>query len=184
MTNKLPTISLQGKQYCQVKDRVKAFNDIYSLGCIQTESRFIGDTVIFKATIYPDIQTQPSRFFTASSFGTIKATKAFEKLESTAVGRALAYLGFGIDGSIASFEEMEEFFAKQNLIEETKVETKQPNQSAKAYADDTRPWLTDEQFEAMLQTIEQGQGDLVRQKMENYKMKKQYREDLNKALNS
>ena len=49
--------------------------------------------------------------------------KQFEKLETIAVGRALALLGYSADGEIASSEEMEEFLAdkeskRQDAIDE------------------------------------------------------------------
>ena len=50
--------------------------------------------------------------------------KSFEKLESIAVGRALAFAGFSADGEIASFEEMEEYEKKPSKIEEIKNKMK------------------------------------------------------------
>ena len=111
--------------------------------------------VIFKAIIYPDIVNQATRFFTASSFGELKGLKAFEKLESVAVGRALAYLGFGIDGSIASSEEMEEFFAKQEIIES------QPTQKQEVKQSQTNKelisWLKDEKLNELIAKIDNGE---------------------------
>lgn len=58
----------------------------------------------------------------ARSSGDRKATKDFEKLESIALGRALANLGYLASGEIASSEEMEEFekFKKEQLEEASK----------------------------------------------------------------
>jgi len=50
---------------------------------------------------------------TGHALGENKGQKAFEKLETIAVGRALALLGYAVDGEIASSEEMEEFLAYQ-----------------------------------------------------------------------
>ena len=169
--NKLPTIKLQGKDYCQVKDRIFAFNETYPKGSIQTTSQFIGEIVIMKATIYPDIVTEPTRLFTASSYGQVKGIKAFEKLESVAVGRALAYLGFGIDGSIASFEEME------NFVSPEKVETPKEN--------DDVIFLTGEQYQfAKSFTTEQLEALLNRKEKngKQFKMKKEFRENLTLLL--
>ena len=47
--------------------------------------------------------------------------KDFEKLESIAVGRALAMLGYGADGEIATSEEMEEFHEYQATEREKAV---------------------------------------------------------------
>jgi len=38
-----------------------------------------------------------------------KSNKDFEKQETIAVGRALAFAGFLSDGEVASYEEMEDF---------------------------------------------------------------------------
>ena len=47
---------------------------------------------------------------------------------------------------------------------------------------DQRPWLKDEQFMAMMDAIAAGKGVVVLDKMENYKIKRDYRERLNAAL--
>lgn len=44
--------------------------------------------------------------YTGHSLGTVKAQKGLEKLETIAVGRALAFAGYLASGDIASFEEM------------------------------------------------------------------------------
>jgi hypothetical protein len=153
MNKTLSTIKLQGKDYCQVKDRIKGFNENYEKGAIQTTSQFVGDTVIFKATIYPNIVAEPTRFFTASSFGKIAGIKAFEKLESVAVGRCLAYLGFGIDGSIASYEEMQNFVENQEIAVETANITvsKPVNNQEKPKFNDNKieTWLSSEQYQEL-----------------------------------
>lgn len=112
MTEKLPTIDLKGKQYVQVKDRVSYFNETYKDGSIVTEVVHSSTGMVtFKATITPDL-AKASRFFTGHSFGTVDEVKAFEKLESVAVGRALAMMGIGIIDSIASAEETDRFNSK------------------------------------------------------------------------
>lgn len=120
MSEKLPTINLKGKEYVQVKERVIYFNENHPNGAIKTKIiESSGGVVTFKATIYPDIATK-DRFFTGHSFGTLKEVKAFEKLESVAVGRALALMGIGIIESIASADEMVRF--EQKEVERVKKE--------------------------------------------------------------
>ena len=46
-----------------------------------------------------------------------------------------------------------------------------------------QPWLSGQQFESMMIAIEKGEKDLVKERMGNYKMKKEYRDKLNEALN-
>lgn len=109
MNQKIPTIKLKGKSYVQVKDRILYFNETYPEGQITTEIITTGaNMVTFKATVRPT----PNRTFTGHSFGTIDEVKAFEKLETVAVGRALALMGIGVLESVASADEMQRFEAK------------------------------------------------------------------------
>lgn len=108
----LPTIDIKGKQYVMVKDRILAFNELYKNGCIQTElvSSVDSQTIVVKATVIPDIAT-PERKFTDYSQavigkGMINTTSAMENASTSAVGRALAYMGIGIIEGIASADEM------------------------------------------------------------------------------
>ena len=57
---------------------------------------------------------------TASADATKKGDKENEKLETVAVGRALAMLGYLASGEVASSEEMEQFeeFKSQKILEE------------------------------------------------------------------
>lgn len=111
------TIKLQNKDYAQVADRVAEFNRIHSNGSITTTYEFKDGWVIFKATISLDIKNE-NRIFTGTSLGKAGAQKAFEKLETIAVGRALAFAGFLSDGSIASSEEMQKYEEVQIEINE------------------------------------------------------------------
>ena len=92
----------------QVNERVLYFNETYTNGFIDTFPTFNNDTVYFKATIFPDASNK-DRFFTGHSFGSLKGEKALEKLETVAVGRALAFMGIGIVEGIASADEMAKF---------------------------------------------------------------------------
>jgi hypothetical protein len=112
MTNKLPTINIKGKDYVQVKDRVLAFNEKYLNGCIQTEivSPLDSKTIIVKAIVIPDVKN-PDRKFTDFSQavigqGYINTTSALENASTSAVGRALAYMGIGVIESVASADEV------------------------------------------------------------------------------
>jgi hypothetical protein len=108
--NKIKTISLQGKEYAQVKDRLNEFRTTNPRGLIETTPIIQADgQIMFKARVLKDKSDQSSAEATGHALGTNKGLKAFEKLESIAVGRALALLGYGTDGAIASSEEMEEF---------------------------------------------------------------------------
>lgn len=110
---KLPTINLKGKEYVQVKDRVVYFNDTFPNGMIVTEVKHNdnGSYAWFKALVTPD-HTQPQRVFIAHSAGPVDEEKSYEKLETVAVGRALAFMGIGVLESVASADEMQKFNKK------------------------------------------------------------------------
>ncbi len=109
MSKELKTIDLKGKQYVQVNTRVDYFNETYPKGSIVTShEKQEGNAYIFQATVIPDIDA-PTRFFNGTSYGFVDNEKAMEKLETVAVGRALAFMGIGIVDSIASADEVERF---------------------------------------------------------------------------
>ena len=101
----IKTVKLQGKEYAPVGERIKAFHETYSKDTsIETNVEFKEGWAYVKATIKFD-----GKIFNGHSFGKLEKEKALEKLETVAVGRALAFSGFAPDGSIASYEEMEKF---------------------------------------------------------------------------
>jgi hypothetical protein len=93
--------------YAKVSDRVAEFNKA-GKGSIKTEYFLQSPIVIFRATVIPDVD-KPEHFFTGTSFGKIGDDKALEKIETLAVGRALAFAGYLSTGEIASYEEMERY---------------------------------------------------------------------------
>lgn len=112
MAKKLETINLQGKAYAQVATRLKEFREQCPNGSIETKPTIMEDGVImFTTTIIKDLRDEHSARATGSALGKQGDQKAFEKLETISVGRALALLGYAASGDIASGEEMEEFLA-------------------------------------------------------------------------
>lgn len=107
---KAPTVKLQGKDYATVPARLKIFREENPNGDIVTEPQIQEDgSVMFKAVIVKDKKVEGSASATGHALGGTKGAKDFEKLETIAVGRALALLGYAASGEIASSEEMEEF---------------------------------------------------------------------------
>ena len=136
MTKKTKTISLQGKDYAQVKDRLKEFRQDCPNGSISTEPKIENGVIIFKAYIRKDKSDEKSADATGHAMGENKGAKAFEKLETIAVGRALALLGYAQDGDIASGEEMEEFNAyKESKMVEAVFEATEKLNAAKDLAE-------------------------------------------------
>lgn len=133
----IKTTDIKGKDYAEVNQRIKAFRMVYPTGVILTDMVSNENGVcVFKAMCgyFDDGQMMVLGTGTAyekesSSF--INKTSYIENCETSAVGRALGMCGFGIDTSVASFEEV------QNAIN---------NQG------DTEPKATPKQIEVLLKT--------------------------------
>jgi hypothetical protein len=107
---KVTTIDLKGKAYATVPARIKEFREDCPNGLIETKPDVREDgQVMFEARILKDKSDSSSAEATGHSIGKITNDKAFEKLETIAIGRALAILGYMASGEIASSEEMESF---------------------------------------------------------------------------
>lgn len=120
---KLETIDLKGKAYATVPTRIKEFRTECPNGLIETNPIIQPDgaTVIFTARILKDKSNPASGEATGHAIGKLSGDKAFEKLETISIGRALAILGYMASGDIASSEEMEEFMVYQ---ENKKIEAR------------------------------------------------------------
>ena len=114
-------MDLKGKEYATVPARIKEFRQANPNGLIETKPQILEGEVMFSARILKDKSKPESGEATGHAIGKRTGEKAFEKLETIAVGRALALLGYMASGEIASSEEMEEFNAYQ---ENKKVEAK------------------------------------------------------------
>ncbi len=103
-------IDIKGKKYVLVSDRVLYFNENYPNGSIQTTRETVWDMEIVKAFVVPDV-SEPTRMFTWYSQakrwdGFINKTSALENAETSAVGRALAFMWIWVIDSIASVDEI------------------------------------------------------------------------------
>jgi len=117
----LSTMDIKGKAYVLVNERIKAFRMLYPDGIIETE--LLNDTdgrCVFKAIIRkPDgdiLGTGHAYEVEAASY--INKTSYIENCETSAVGRALAMCGIGIDTSVASYEEVDMAIKKQDAMQE------------------------------------------------------------------
>jgi hypothetical protein len=119
MNKKIKTMSLQGNEYARVAERIKVFREDCPNGLIETFPTIQDKNVMFKARVLKDKSKSDSGEATGHSIGENKGQKAFEKLETIAIGRALAILGYMASGEIASSEEMEEFI---DYMENKKIE--------------------------------------------------------------
>lgn len=113
------TTNIRGKQYVEVNERIKFFRNEnqYKNWTISTDVTMTDDRkeCICKCTIADTeqrvISTGHAHEVQASS--NINKTSFIENCETSAVGRALAMLGIGIDTSIASANEVSDAIAKQ-----------------------------------------------------------------------
>ena len=124
--NKLiKTTPIKNKDYAEVNQRVKAFRFLYPAGSITTELvSDDGEKCIFRATVADDegkvLGTGTAFELKSSSF--INKSSYIENCETSAVGRALAWVGLGVDASIASYEEVGNAMENQNKKPEKKEE--------------------------------------------------------------
>lgn len=103
-------INIKGKQYVLVADRVIYFNEEYPNGAIQTDYKMIENMFIVTAVVIPDTKEPARRFIDHSQAvigdGMVNKTAALENASTSAVGRALSYMGIGVIDSIASVDEI------------------------------------------------------------------------------
>lgn len=110
-------IDVKGKEYVMVNQRIKAFRMVYPNGPLLTEPvKLTEDEAIFKAECFNEegvlLARAHARELRTSSF--INKTSYIENCETSALGRALGFCGFGIDTSVASAEEVQNAQLQQN----------------------------------------------------------------------
>jgi len=149
-----------------VNERILYFNseDAYKGWQLETEIVEIdADHVIVKATIINDlgqvVRTGHAHEFTNDT--PINKISFLEVCETSAVGRALAFLGIGVEESIASAEEVSHAIKQQG----------------------DKPWLEHKDFDAVIRELNETPDDSERQGIYHkldvtYKMKKDYRSQL------
>lgn len=117
MTRKVKTGKVSGgADYAYVADRLKQFREDCPNGLIETTPTLTDNNqIIFSARVLKDKNKPESGEATGHAFNKMGDPKVFEKTETQALGRALALLGYLASGEIASAEEMEDFFAYQQL---------------------------------------------------------------------
>jgi hypothetical protein len=116
---KFKTTNIRGKQYVEVNERIKFFRqeDQYKNWTIMSEFTVLdSEQAVCRTTIADDtgrvIATGHAHEMQGAS--NINKTSYVENCETSAIGRALAMLGIGIDTSIASANEVSDAIAKQS----------------------------------------------------------------------
>ncbi len=119
----LKTVDIKGKKYAQVSERIKAFREVCPGGQIITDIVDNTDGVVtMKATILDEEGRRLASGYAqekeTSSF--INKTSYIENCETSAVGRALGFVGIGVDGSFASAEEVSNAMLNQTIADKDK----------------------------------------------------------------
>lgn len=120
----IETIKLGTKGYAQVNERIKAYRKVYPTGSIITQIEELRDDYV---RIRAEVRDEAGSFIstgTASEMLTgdskkdyINKTSMIENCETSAVGRALGFAGFGVDTAIASAEDIERSKQKNKTFE-------------------------------------------------------------------
>jgi len=155
----MKTINIKGNKYVTVNERLIYFRQQKQFKNWQIlESLVSIDTIegIFKCTINDAdgniVAVAHTQEYRDSSY--INKTSFVENGFTSALGRALGYLGIGIDTAIASNDEVTN--AKNNQV-----------------------WLTASQFEATLKGSEKAALNVLKA----FKMKDEYKEKINNQFN-
>jgi hypothetical protein len=159
----MKTINIHGKEYITVNERVLAFLETYPNWSIHTKLiRADADECLMITEIIDDngVLRSTGHAYERADGSQINKTSHVENCETSAVGRALGFIGIGIVNSIATADEVSHAIAQQ---------------------EDTRPWLSDKQFTQAIQRIEKGE-DIAPKLFKDFKMKRTYREQIEAVL--
>ena len=100
---------IKGKEYAGVSERTIAFRKVYPNGRIETEIIDTdGEMVTMVAKVYnEENQLIATGHASEVKKGLVNSVSMLENCETSAIGRALGFCGFGIDSGIASEQEIE-----------------------------------------------------------------------------
>lgn len=126
INKRLRRTNIKGKDYIEVNQRVMAFWELFPLGAIETEK--LSDDgkrcdFIARISMY-DMNTETWKVvatghaFEFQASGMVNKTSYVENAETSAVGRALGFLGIGSTESIASADEVQSAIEHQERNED------------------------------------------------------------------
>lgn len=124
---KFKTTNIRGKQYVEVNERIKYFRqeEQYKNWGILTEFPVLDSEQCLCLCTITTAEGQvvaQGHAHEEKSSSNINKTSYVENCETSAVGRALAMLGIGIDTSIASANEVSDAISKQESTADSPVE--------------------------------------------------------------
>ena len=129
VNSEIKMLDLKGKDYAMVPERVTAFRKLYPDGIITTEIISHEDgVVLMKASVGYNEPTVNAFIVLATGYaqevkgkGMVNGTSYIENCETSAVGRALGFLGLGLNGGgICSAEELANAITAQRQMQEEK----------------------------------------------------------------
>ena len=118
----IKTTNIKGKEYAEVNQRIKAFRMLYPNGSIITEIVKLDEgMVVMRAKIIDNAEAGAEVVLaTGTAYerekGVINSTSFIENCETSAVGRALGFLGIGVDDSMASADELVNAITQQDSL--------------------------------------------------------------------
>ena len=128
INTKLKTIDVKGKGYVEVNERIKAFRELCPNGSIETNIEHLENGVVVMSCTIKDENGKvlsKAHAYEKENSTFINKTSFIENCCTSATGRALGYLGIGIDTSVASAEEVQNAIIQQNQddkISKTQIE--------------------------------------------------------------
>lgn len=105
----IKTTDVKGKEYAEVNQRIKAFRSLLPNGSIETEIISVENGVVIMKAVVKNEEGNIigiGHAYEKENSTFINKTSYIENCETSAVGRALGMCGFGIETSIASYEEV------------------------------------------------------------------------------
>lgn len=134
VNNELKTVDIGKKKYVQVNDRVQGFRKLYPEGKILTimVDYKPNEYCIFKCEVFSDDEMVLSTGYAQETIDknkNINKTSMLENCETSAVGRALGFLGIGSKDAIASADEMKDAVIGDSLAADLVAELMEAGQS-------------------------------------------------------
>ena len=139
VNSEINMIDMKGKDYAMVPERVTAFRKLFPEGFLRTEIIFNdGTTVLMKASA-GYYREDGSEVVLGTGFaqevrgkGLVNNTSHIENCETSACGRALGFLGLGINGGgICSAEELANAVTAQKQLKDDFEQTKKQIEAQK-----------------------------------------------------
>lgn len=116
--------NVKGKNYAEVGQRVQAFRNLIPNGYITTEIISLEPGIVYmkaECGYYEDgrrVMLATGMAFERQDASNVNKTSYIENCETSAIGRALGFLGLGSESSIASVEELTQAIQTQNAIQQ------------------------------------------------------------------